>query len=549
MNKGGTPHCVGHMVSPLTKELMLTIQHVSYIHPNNELLFDGICLTVNRREKIALVGNNGSGKSTLLRLVTTALLPTSGQISMEAPPYVVPQLFDSYRQLTVAQALRVDGKLHALAEILNGNATELHFGTLNDDWTIEERCKEALSQWGLPGVELTRQMETLSGGQQTKVFLAGIAIHEPAFVLLDEPSNHLDGAGRALLYEFIRTTRCTLIVVSHDRTLLQLLDTVCELGKHGIKVYGGNYAHYADQKQVEVDALQHDIQVREKLLRKARERERETRERQQKLDARGKRKQEKAGVARIMMNTMRNRAEQSTAKAKDVHQEKIAGISRELGGLRASREDVSKMKFGFDNATSHAGKRLFTATGINFRYGARNLWQEPLNLHVAGGERIALKGQNGSGKTTLINLILGHLVPGIGSVYRADCTAIYVDQDYSLLDGQLSVFDQAQHFNASALPEHDVKIRLNRFLFPKDDWDKPCSALSGGERMRLMLCCLTMGRRSPDMIILDEPTNNLDIANIEILTAAINAYHGTLVVVSHDEVFLEQIKIERVMML
>ena len=150
-----------------------------------------------------------------------------------------------------------------------------------------------------------------------------------------------------------------------------------------------------------------------------------------------------------------------------------------------------------------------------------------------------------TGKTTLINLILGDLEPQTGIIYRAENKSVCIDQDYSLLDNTLNVYGQAQQFNTSALQEHEVKIRLTRFLFTKNDWDKPCIALSGGERMRLLLCCLTINSKSPDIIILDEPTNNLDIQNVEILTTAINEYQGTLIVVSHDETFLEQVNIER----
>jgi ATPase subunit of ABC transporter with duplicated ATPase domains len=142
-------------------------------------------------------------------------------------------------------------------------------------------------------------------------------------------------------------------------------------------------------------------------------------------------------------------------------------------------------------------------------------------------------------------MILGELEPLAGTIDRATISTIYIDQDYSLIDNHLSVYEQAQQFNSGALQEHDIKIRLNRFLFTKDYWDKPCKALSGGEKMRLMLCTLTIGGQAPDVIILDEPTNNLDIQNIEILTSAINEYRGTLLVVSHDEFFLKQINVER----
>jgi ATPase subunit of ABC transporter with duplicated ATPase domains len=203
------------------------------------------------------------------------------------------------------------------------------------------------------------------------------------------------------------------------------------------------------------------------------------------------------------------------------------------------------MKMGFNNSGLHKGKVLIDAKNINFGYANQLLWKQALNFQIRSGERVALNGVNGSGKTTVIKMILGELEPLAGTIDRAAISAIYIDQNYSLIDNHLTVYEQAQQFNSGALQEHDIKIRLNRFLFTKDYWDKPCKALSGGEKMRLMLCSLTIGRQAPDLIILDEPTNNLDIQNIEILTAAISEYSGTLLVVSHDELFLKQINMER----
>jgi ATPase subunit of ABC transporter with duplicated ATPase domains len=523
---------------------MLILRNVSYIHPDKELLFDNINLTVNNHDKIALIGNNGSGKSTLLKIISGELKAT-GEVMTVTSPYYVPQIFGQFNHLTIAQALRVEEKLHALREILEGRATEELMDLLADDWTIDERCREALDRWQLKDLNLEQGMDTLSGGQRTKVFLAGISIHQPDFILLDEPSNHLDAVSRKLLYEFIESTSSTLLIVSHDRTLLNLLNTVCELNKQGIAVYGGNYDFYIDQKNTETIALNQDIKSKEKALRKAKERERETIERQKKLDARGKKKQEKAGIARIMMNTLRNNAEKSSSKIKSVHTEKIDGISQELHTLRSAVADLDKIKLGFEDSVLHKGKLLFTAVDINFAYKEHQLWRKNLSFQIASGERINLAGSNGSGKTTLINIILGQLSPSLGNTWRAINKAIYIDQDYSLIRNELTVYEQAQRYNEAALEEHEVKVRLNRFLFTKDDWNKPCSTLSGGERMRLILCCLNLGNNSPDVIILDEPTNNLDIQNIEILTIAIKEYRGTLIVVSHDTYFLEQIGIER----
>lgn len=528
---------------------MFTLQNISYKHNNSDLLFDNISFTVNNHEKIALIGANGIGKSTLLKIIAGELQPSNGELRINSDPYYIPQIFGQYNHFTIAEALRVNHKLNALREILNGNVSEENLTVLNDDWTIEERCDNALKYWQLSDLDLAEKIENLSGGQKTKVFLAGILIHEPELVLLDEPSNHLDKATRELLYNFIVTTNSSLIIVSHDRKLLNLLPTVYELSKRGITIYGGNYDFYTSQKEIENHALNQDLQSKEKALRKAKEKERETLERRQKLDARGKKKQEKSGVARIMMNTLRNNAENSSSKLKSVHVEKIDGISKELREIRSALPDIDQMKFGFDDSGLHKGKILFKATDINFSYNDQLLWKKDLSLEITSGERIALNGLNGSGKTTLIKIILGKLSPKSGSVRIAENKTVYIDQDYSLITNELKVYDQAQQFNVAGLEEHEIKMRLNRFLFHKEYWDKPCGTLSGGEKMRLMLCCLTISNESPDIIILDEPTNNLDIQNVEILTAAINEYQGTLIVVSHDESFLEQINIEKAILL
>ena len=203
-----------------------------------------------------------------------------------------------------------------------------------------------------------------------------------------------------------------------------------------------------------------------------------------------------------------------------------------------------------DHSALHKGKVLIAAREINFNYHeGQPLWANPLSFEIISGSRFAVEGSNGSGKTTLIKIILGKLQPNAGKTARTDFNSIYIDQDYSLIGNEFTVYQQAQEYNSGALQEHDIKIRLNRFLFGPEDWDKPCSALSGGEKMRLMLCMLTIGNQAPDMILLDEPTNNLDMQNIRVLTDTINEYQGTLIVVSHDQYFLQQIGAEQIIAL
>lgn len=524
---------------------MLFLHNISFGFPAGNLLFNSINLTIPTHSKSALVGSNGMGKSTLLKIIANEIEPLAGNVNIQGDFFYVPQMFGNFNDLTVAKCLKIDKKLDALQKITNGEVDEIYFETLNDDWDIEERCQQALQYWKLENLDLNQTLESLSGGQKTKVFLAGIQINQPEIILLDEPTNHLDLEGRNLLYDFIEKTNSTVVIVSHDRTLLNLIDTIFELSNQGISTYGGNYDFYAEQKEIENEALQNDIHSKERALKKAKEKERETLERKQKLDARGKGKQEKSGVARIMMNTLRNNAEKNSSKLKSVHAEKINDISGDLRDLRSSVRNADQMKVNFNDSNLHSGKILISVEEINFKYHEEDLWKENLNLEIRSGDRISIKGSNGSGKTTLIKLLLEDLKPSVGTILKSDFQTIYIDQEYSLIDKNATVYEFAQQFNDNAMPESEVKTLLSRFLFGKETWGKIGDVLSGGERLRLLLCGLSISNKAPDMMILDEPTNNLDLQNVEILTNSIKDYHGTLLVISHDEVFLEQIEVDK----
>ncbi|MBC5622227.1 ABC-F family ATP-binding cassette domain-containing protein [Butyricimonas hominis] len=523
----------------------IIVKQITYIHQDREPLFQNISFTVDAGEKVALVGNNGSGKSTLLKIIAGQLQPSGGEIVCDAAPYYIPQHLGQYDSLTVAGALRVERKINALHAILRGEVDAEYFSELDDDWQIEEKCRAALDGWELQHVELTTCMALLSGGEKTRVFLAGLDIHTPSVVLLDEPTNHLDHWSREKLYETICRGNATVLVVSHDRTLLNLLHQTLELSGRGVTVYGGNYDFYQERKEINIHALQERVEDQQKELRLAKKIAREAAERQQKREARGEKLSSRKGTPRIMMNTLKNRAESSSSKLKDVHAEKIGSIADSLSESRAALSEPGRMKVNFNPSVLHEGKILLTARDINFGYSTEMLWAHPLHFQIKSGERIALSGRNGSGKTTLLRMLLGKLEPTRGELIRADFKYVYLDQEYSMLRDNLTVYGQAEYYNVNNLPEHELKMRLNRFLFPAEVWDKPCEQLSGGERMRLIFCCLMISNNTPDVFVLDEPTNNLDIQNIEIMTSTIRDYRGTVIVVSHDRRFMEEIGVER----
>jgi ATPase subunit of ABC transporter with duplicated ATPase domains len=238
---------------------MLFLQNISFGFPAGNLLFNSISLTIPTHSKSALVGSNGTGKSTLMKIIANEIQPLDGNVNIQGNLFYVPQMFGNFNDLTIAQCLKIDKKLESLQKITSGEVDEIYFEILNDDWDIEERCQIALQHWKLENLDLNQTLESLSGGQKTKIFLAGIQINQPEIILLDEPTNHLDLEGRNLLYDLIEKTNSTVVIVSHDRTLLNLVDAIFELSNQGISTYGGNYDFYAEQKEIENEALQNDI--------------------------------------------------------------------------------------------------------------------------------------------------------------------------------------------------------------------------------------------------------------------------------------------------
>ena len=561
--------------------MSISIQQISYIHPDKEVLFSDLNFAISKGQKLGLVGNNGCGKSTLLQIIAGQLSPSSGVIVRPDDLYYIPQHFGQYDSLTIAQALRIERKQQALHAILSGDASNENFVVLDDDWNIEERSVAALDSWGLGQFPLSYPMNLLSGGEKTRVFLAGMDIHHPPVILMDEPTNHLDSSGRQRLYDWVEKCRSTLLVVSHDRTLLNLLPEICELEKHQINYYGGNYEFYKEQKTLMQEALQQRIEEKEKALRIARKVARETAERRDKQNVRGEKNHIKKGVPRIVLNALQGKSEKSTSKLNSTHQEKAEKLTDERNQLRSSLSPTATLKTDFNSSSLHTGKILVTAKEINFGYHPNSinshiqmnneanladtgnhpspdsndiqdnsdfkqqLWQTPISFQLKSGDRLRIEGANGSGKTTLLKLITGQFQPQEGNLMRMEFTYVYLNQEYSIIDNRNSILEQAYAFNNRNLPEHEIKTILNRYLFPASEWDKSCRKLSGGEKMRLAFCCLMISNNTPDMFILDEPTNNLDIQSIEIITATIKNYTGTVIVISHDDYFIQEIGIEQ----
>jgi len=523
--------------------MSIIVSDISYHYQNQNTLFEHISFSVADNSAVSIIGDNGTGKSTLLRVIAGELRQSEGSIQCSSEPYYIPQNVVPTGK-SVAQFLKVAEKLQALHAITGGSTSQSDYDTLSDDWDIESRCEKAVAKWGLSHIRLSDDFDILSGGEKTKVFLAGLDIHNPKVILMDEPTNHLDYTAREILYDYIDSVKASIIIVSHDVSLLERIKTTMELTPKGLRIYGGDFYFYSEARSLEENSLQEKIHNEEKRLREVRKMAQEVKQRQEKRVGRGERN--KSQIIRILRKTVSNRGENTDAKLKEKH-EKIVQQSREkLTDLRSQKIGRVEMKLDVEDAGLHKGKRLISARALNYEFSKGvPFWNNPLDFEIFSGERIHILGDNGSGKTTLINLITGKLEPASGEIERASFSYLYLDQEYREVNVDMTVLGLANRYNVSNLPEHEVKIRLNRALFPKDVWDKNCRVLSGGERMRLYLCCLMISNQIPDMLILDEPTNNLDLSSLRILTDTMRNYRGTLLVVSHDSYFVREIGVER----
>ncbi|MCW3466224.1 ABC-F family ATP-binding cassette domain-containing protein [Chitinophaga nivalis] len=524
--------------------MLLTAQNITYTLPTGDILFQDVHFTLHKGEKAAIAGNNGTGKSTLLKILAGREAAYTGTVNRQSTLYEVPQHFGHYNQLSIAQALGIDQQLDALNAILNGDTREGLFDILGDNWDLPERCHQAFEKWGLPPFPLDQPLAALSGGEKTKVWLAGIDIFKPEIILLDEPTNHLDARTRQQLYDWVSTTARTLLIVSHDRQLLELCNPIWELQPQGIHAYGGNYTFYEEQKSMATAALQQRIAHQEKAWKEAKRQQQQALQRKQQDNARANKNRENAGIPKILLNTRKQAAEDSTAKLRQVQQEKVGQLQAALEKTSGTEQVSRLMKGHFAQSSLHKGKVLVKATGVQYTYpSGTTLWQTPPDLTLLSGSRLAITGANGSGKSTFLQLLMGKLLPAAGECIVTPVRCLYLDQDYTLIDRSKTVLEQAMAFNETLLETAMVKTLLVHFLFEKDSWDKSCAVLSGGEMLRLSLCSMMMQHQAPDMILLDEPTNNLDLENIKMLTQIFAAYQGTLVVVSHDAVFLQEIGI------
>jgi ATPase subunit of ABC transporter with duplicated ATPase domains len=507
-------------------------------------VLDRVTLALGR-QKAGLVGDNGSGKTTLARILAGEVAPTGGSVSRAGRVALLPQDLTPLADRSVAQALGVERKLVALERLTAGDGLPGDLAALEDDWAVEARVEAVFHRLGLAAVGLHRTLGTLSGGETTRVVLAALFLDDPDLIILDEPTNNLDRGSREALYEAVHGWPGGLLVVSHDRELLNLMDRIVELSAQGLRSYGGNFDLYTARREAEAAAAEHGLQHAAKELRKTRRQTQEARERQERRNSRGRITRDKVGLGKLALNTRRESSDKTTARLADTSGDRLREGRDALAAAQARVGEQRELDITLPPVELPAGKTVLELDGVCFRYaaGARPVL-EGFNLRMVGPERVAVVGPNGSGKSTLLQLVLGASRPTAGQVRLGVGRVSCLDQKAGLLDAGRSVLENFRACNPG-LPETVCRLTLARFLFRADDVHRLAGTLSGGERLRAALACVLTGVNPPELLLLDEPTNHLDLTSLANLEQALRLYTGALLVVSHDRTFLRNIGVSR----
>ncbi len=491
-------------------------------------------------ERTGIVGRNGTGKSTLLKLLAGEIAPAAGRVIANGTIARLRQSNDIGGGETIADLMGIRDSLAAMNRGLSGAASADELAEI--DWTIEARAAEALAECGLEAPLETR-LASLSGGQRTRAALAGAIFAAPDFLLLDEPTNDLDADGRAAVRTLLHKWRGGAIVVSHDRALLEEMDAIVELTSLGASRYGGNWSAYRARKALEQEAAEHDALVAERHLAAVKRQAQHSAERQQRRDSAGSRQAARGGMPLILLGKRRDRAEKSGGDTARLAERQITAAQRDAADAASRLERVVPLAVSLAPTGLAPSQRVLDASDLAFSYEPGSPVLSGISFSIVGPKRIALTGANGTGKSTLLALIAGRLLPTAGEVTRHVPFAMF-DQQVSLLDPRTTIAANFARLNPG-IGNNACRASLARFGFRADAAEQEVGSLSGGQRLRAGLACVLGGPTLPALLLLDEPTNHLDMESIAAVEGGLNAYDGALLVVSHDEAFLDAIGLTR----
>jgi ATPase subunit of ABC transporter with duplicated ATPase domains len=527
----------------------ITCADLSFSWPDGTPVLNGLTVAFGPG-RTGLVGVNGAGKSTLLRVISGTLRPTSGSLTVTGSVGYLPQDLALAATAPVASLLGIDQKVRALRAIEGGSADPGLYDVVGEDWDIEERARGWLDRVGLAHIGLGDLAGRLSGGEVVMTALAALLLRRPDVLLLDEPTNNLDIGARRRLYDAVRDWPGVMLIVSHDRELLALVDQVADLSGGSVRLYGGNLAAYEALLAAEQGAAVRIVSAARADVRREQRDLVVSQVTQARRDRAGRRSAE--NMPPIIAGARKRRAQESAGRARELHAARLTAARERLSSAQEAVRGDAEIRVDLSGTAVPAGRTVLALGGLgdgSWRPHPGAAAADPAarpalaELVIRGPERLALTGPNGAGKTTLLQVITGDR-PANGVAVRLPVPVGYLPQRLDVLDDSRSVAANVRRAAPSA-SVNEVRAGLARFLFRGARADQLAGSLSGGERFRAVLASLLLATPPPQLLLLDEPTNNLDMASARQLAQALACYRGALIVVSHDVPFLRSIGITR----
>ncbi|KAB8044019.1 ATP-binding cassette domain-containing protein [Janthinobacterium aquaticum] len=522
---------------PAPLQSLLQLDHLSHVLPDGSTLFQDLHYSF-APHRVGLLGDNGVGKSVLARLIAGQQLPARGAVRRSGCLHYVPQEFEPASFPTVADLAGAAPVLAALQRIADGSLDEADYALAGERWDAADRLQQALCDLGLGHLTLDTPTASLSGGERQRIALQGAWLSQADWLILDEPSNHLDAGQRARLIAQLQAWPRGVLMVSHDRSLLAHVDEIVELSGHGLRSYGGNHDFYVQARAREHAALQSTLQSEKASARRMEREAQQHAERQQRHVARGERDGRNSNQSKLLLDARKESSQDRQGKlrlrAQAVQQERQQRV-QELAARCAP--DSERLLLAPDSVVPN-GKLLLELQDLVLPHGDTT----PINLVISGPRRLALTGDNGSGKSTLLRVIAGQLAARSGQM-RCDARLGWLDQHAASEQGELNALERLQQHNRS-LNEGQLRTRLALLGIAGARATVASSLLSGGERMKVALAALLYADAPPQLLLLDEPDNHLDLASVQALERMLAQYRGALLVVSHDAAFLQRLQLE-----